>query len=87
MCLMESHTFQTSPFGLMKLILELMVSSINTAVCTETMLGGSLSSRHGVTSGYGWRLAANILNKQPRTNDKGWSSSLGVGRGANNPSP
>jgi hypothetical protein len=34
-----------------------------------------------------WRLAANILNKQPRTNDKGWSSSLGVGRGANNPSP
>jgi hypothetical protein len=26
-------------------------------------------------------------NKQPRTNDKGWSSSLGVGRGANNPSP
>jgi hypothetical protein len=34
-----------------------------------------------------WRLAANILNKQPRANDKGWSSSLGVGRGANNPSP
>jgi hypothetical protein len=33
-----------------------------------------------------WRLAANILNKHPRTNDKGWSSSLGVGRGANNPS-
>jgi hypothetical protein len=34
-----------------------------------------------------WRLAGNILNKQPRTNDKGWFSSLGVGRGANNPSP
>jgi hypothetical protein len=34
-----------------------------------------------------WRLAANIFNKQPRTNDKGWSSSLGVLRGANNPSP
>jgi hypothetical protein len=32
-------------------------------------------------------LAANILNKQPRTNGKGWSTSLGVGRGANNPSP
>jgi hypothetical protein len=30
---------------------------------------------------------ANILNKQPRTNDKGWSSSLEIGRGANNPSP
>jgi hypothetical protein len=34
-----------------------------------------------------WRLAVNILNKQPRTNNKGRSSSLGVGRGANNPSP
>jgi hypothetical protein len=34
-----------------------------------------------------WRAAANILNKQSRTADKGWSSSLGVGRGANNCSP
>jgi hypothetical protein len=33
-----------------------------------------------------WKLAANILNKQPWINDKGWSSSLGVWRGANNPS-
>jgi hypothetical protein len=33
-----------------------------------------------------WRLTANILNKQPRADNKGWSSSLGVGRGANNPS-
>jgi hypothetical protein len=32
-------------------------------------------------------LAANILNKQPRTKDKGFSSSMGVGREANNPSP
>jgi hypothetical protein len=32
-----------------------------------------------------WRAAANILNKQPRTADRGWSSSYGVGRGANNP--
>jgi hypothetical protein len=30
-----------------------------------------------------FRVAANILNKQSRT-DKGWSSRLGVGRGANN---
>jgi hypothetical protein len=30
-----------------------------------------------------WRVAANILNKQPRTADKGWSSSLRVERGAN----
>jgi hypothetical protein len=34
-----------------------------------------------------WREAANILNKQSRTADKGSSSSLGVGRGANNSSP
>jgi hypothetical protein len=31
------------------------------------------------------RVAVNILNKQPCTNDEGWSSSLGVRRGANNP--
>jgi hypothetical protein len=31
-----------------------------------------------------WRIAANILNKQSRTADKGWSSSLVVGRGTNN---
>jgi len=34
-----------------------------------------------------WRLATNILNQQSRTADKGWTSSLGVGRGANNSSP
>jgi hypothetical protein len=34
-----------------------------------------------------WMVATNILNKQSRTADKGWSSSLGVGRGANNSSP
>jgi len=34
-----------------------------------------------------WRVAANILNKQSQTADRGWSSSLGVRRGANNHSP
>jgi len=34
-----------------------------------------------------WRVAANILNKKSRTADKGRSSSLGVGRGADNSSP
>jgi hypothetical protein len=29
------------------------------------------------------REAGNILNKQSRTADNGWFSSLGVGRGAN----
>jgi hypothetical protein len=33
-----------------------------------------------------WRVAANILNKQSQKADKGWSSSFGVGRGANNSS-
>jgi hypothetical protein len=33
-----------------------------------------------------WRVAANILNKQSRAVDEGWSSSLGIGRGANNSS-
>jgi hypothetical protein len=31
-----------------------------------------------------WRIAANILNIQYRTADKGWPSNLVVGRGANN---
>jgi hypothetical protein len=34
-----------------------------------------------------WRVAANIVNKRSRKADKGWSSSLGVGRRANNSSP
>jgi hypothetical protein len=33
------------------------------------------------------RVAANILNKQSRTADKGWSFRLGVGHVANNSSP
>jgi hypothetical protein len=33
-----------------------------------------------------WRVAANLLNKQSGTAGKGWSSSLGVGGGANNSS-
>ena len=32
------------------------------------------------------RVTANVLNKQMRTTDKGFSSSLGVGRGAKNSS-
>jgi type IV secretory pathway TrbD component len=31
-----------------------------------------------------WSVAANILNKQTRTDDKVWSSSLKVGKRANN---
>jgi hypothetical protein len=32
-----------------------------------------------------WRVDASILNKQLRTADKGWSSSLGLGRGLTTP--
>ena len=59
----------------------------------ESMISGSLSPQHGACSGCGWRnglhvwrVAVNILNKQSRTADKGWSSSLGVGWGDNNSS-
>ena len=34
-----------------------------------------------------WRVVGSKLNKQSRTAEEGWSSSLGVGRGANNASP
>jgi hypothetical protein len=34
-----------------------------------------------------WRAAANILNKQSRKADRGWSSNGEVRRGANNSSP
>jgi hypothetical protein len=34
-----------------------------------------------------WRSAANTLNKQWQTADRGCASSLEVGRGSNNPSP
>jgi hypothetical protein len=33
------------------------------------------------------RVHVNVLNKQSRTADKGWFSSLGIGRGGNNYSP
>jgi hypothetical protein len=48
------------------------------------MLGGSLSPQHGASSGCGWwhclqlwKVAANILNKQLHTNDKGMVLKLG----------
>jgi len=57
----------------------------------KTATSGFLSPQYGASSGRGWRkglsiwrVAANIFNKQSRTADKGWSSSMRVGRGANN---
>jgi hypothetical protein len=46
-----------------------------------------LSQRHGASSGSEgrngleiWRVAANILNKQLRTTDNGWSARFGIGK-------
>ena len=59
-----------------------------------SVISGSLSPQHGASSGCGWRnclqiwrVAANVLNNQSRTADKGWSSRLGVGRDVNISSP
>jgi hypothetical protein len=53
----------------------------------------SLSPWHSMSSGMQmeerppiWRVAANTLNKQSRTADKGWSARLGAERVANNSS-
>jgi nitrous oxidase accessory protein NosD len=63
-------------------------------VCVYSMLSGStvngMARPRVADRGDGlqiWRVAANILNKQSRTADSGWSSSPGGGRWANNPSP
>jgi hypothetical protein len=60
----------------------------------EHVRWGPLSPQHGTSTGNGrrdgqqkWRVAVNILNRQPWANDKGCSSRLVVGCGANNPSP
>jgi hypothetical protein len=65
-----------------------------TIITTNKCFLEPLSPQHGASNGCGWRnglqlgrLAANILNKQPRTDNRGWSSSLGVGRGVSNSSP
>jgi hypothetical protein len=62
------------------------IRAITPLMSLNSMLGGSpchhSKARPQVADGrvglQHWRLAVNILNKQPRTNDKGWYSSLGV---------
>jgi hypothetical protein len=81
---------QNTCFGLL-LILHTYYSS---AYVLQSVLSGSLSPRHGASSGCGWRnglqlwrVAANTMNKQLWTSDKELSSSLGAGRGASNSLP
>jgi hypothetical protein len=53
-----------------------------------SVISGSLSPRHGASSGCILRrVTANTLNNLSRTADKGWSSSLGFARGATSSSP
>jgi hypothetical protein len=57
-------------------------------VClTDTKVSQRLLWPFSAQKMWATRVAVNKLNKQPRTADEGWSSSLGVGRGANNPFP
>jgi hypothetical protein len=61
-------------------------------MCIVSILSGSLVTTRPRVADRGeglqiWRVAANILNKHSRTADRGWPSSLEVGRGANYPSP
>jgi len=60
---------------------EITKGGLESVLC---LISRPLSPRHGASSGCGWRrrppiwtVAANILNKQSRTADKGWSFSLG----------
>jgi hypothetical protein len=86
----REHNFSPPPSAETYLIISGLVSKMSIALPCQV---GLLSPRHGTSSDCGWmnclqlwRVTANILNKQPRTNDKGWLSSLGVGRGVKNPS-
>jgi hypothetical protein len=60
-------------------------SHVRWAPCHDGMARPQVA--HGGDAFQLWRVDANILNRQSRTADKGWSSRLGVGRGANNSSP
>jgi len=57
-----------------------------------SMLRVSLSQRHGASSRCGWRRPGDMggsweyIEQEARKADKGWSSILRVGRGANNSS-
>jgi hypothetical protein len=91
-----SKVYSNMLYGALVLCLSLLMEFFSFPICylSISTLGVSLSPQHGVSSGCGWknghllfRVAANILIKQPRTNDREWSSSLGVGCRARNPSP
>jgi hypothetical protein len=62
-----------------------VISHVKWVHCHHGMAGPRVADkRDGLQI---WRVAANILNKQSRTAESGWSSSLVVGRRSNNPTP
>lgn len=52
----------------------------------KSFVSSGLGAVNGVDSLQMWKVAANILNERRRTENKGWSLLLGVGRDAKNPS-
>jgi hypothetical protein len=65
-----------------------VVCKLNLICIDKPMLGASTTPAwHVLKLWMGeWPPVENTLNKQPLTNNKGWSPRLEVGRGANNPS-
>jgi hypothetical protein len=66
----------------MALILEYSRDKLFPVTTAWRVLGFRMEEQPAIS-----RVAANVLNKQSRTEDKGWSSSLGFGRGADNSTP
>jgi hypothetical protein len=69
------------------------VHSVGVSICTssrcywKSFVSSGLGAANGLDSLQMWKVAANILNERRRTENKGWSLLLGVGRDAKNPSP
>jgi hypothetical protein len=83
-CLYGGHLFLTK-YGRKKIYILVGTRHVKWVHCHHGMARPRVADRgDGLQK---WRVAANILNKQSWRADSGWSSSLGVGRGANNPSP
>jgi len=69
------------------------VYSVGFLICTssrcywKSFVSSGLGAANGVDILQMWKLAANILDKRRRTENKGWSMLMGVEREAKNPSP
>jgi hypothetical protein len=66
----------------MKFTVRMLKYSVKWVLCHNGM--ACPQAEDGANGLQMWTVAANILDEQSRAADKGWSSSLGVGRGPNN---